>query len=81
VETQETQTVMEPKTPRERRRRDGALRGRVSLFRYKVRKPVSLTLTEEHHEKVNRNMRRLGLSRADLIALLIDRHADTAQLP
>jgi len=51
--------------------------GSPSLFRGKVRKPVSVTLTPEHHRKVTKAMRRVGLSRADLIALLIDKHADT----
>lgn len=53
--------------------------GPVSLFRRKVRKPVTLTLTMEHHVKVNRAMRRLKLSRADVIALLIDQFADTVE--
>ncbi len=53
--------------------------GPRSLFRGKVRKPVSVTLTPEHHRKVTKAMRRLGLTRADLIALLIDKHADTVK--
>ena len=51
--------------------------GPPSPFRGKVRKPVSVTLTPEHHRKLTKAMRRVGLSRADLIALLIDKHADT----
>ena len=51
--------------------------GPVSIFRRKIRKPVTLTLTPEHHVKVNAAMERLGLSRADVIALLIHRYADT----
>jgi len=62
-------------------KRNAALPGPVSLFRGKVRKPVSLTLTPEHHVKVNRAMERLKLSRADVIALLIDKHADNIELP
>ena len=46
------------------------------MFRGKVRSPVSLTLTQAHHDKVNANMARLGLTRADFIALLIEKHAD-----
>jgi hypothetical protein len=53
--------------------------GPVSLFRGKVRKPVTLTLIAEHHIKVNRAMRRLRLSRADVIGLLIEKHADTVK--
>jgi hypothetical protein len=53
--------------------------GPVSIFRRKVRKPVTLTLTPEHHVMVNRAMRRLKLSRADVIALLIDQYADTIE--
>jgi hypothetical protein len=52
------------------------LSGRASLFRNKVRAPVSVTLTEEHHAKVNKAMRRLGLSRSDLFALLVEKYAD-----
>ena len=56
------------------------LPGKASLFRNKVRAPVSLTLTMEHHAKVRTAMRRLGLTRADLIALLIERYADDVTL-
>lgn len=51
--------------------------GPASLFPGKVRKPVSLTLTPEHHKKVEKNKQRLGRTRADLIALLIEKYADT----
>jgi len=54
--------------------------GPVSLFRRKVRKPVTLTLTPEHHVKVNAAMRRLKISRADVIAVLIEQHADTVEI-
>lgn len=54
--------------------------GPVSLFRRKIRKPVTLTLTPEHHVMVNAAMRRLKLSRADVIAILIDQYADTVKL-
>ena len=56
------------------------LPGKVSLFRNKVRAPVSITLTHEHHAKVRKNMKRLGLTRADLLGLLIEKHADTVKL-
>ena len=63
-----------------RAKRRGAKPGKASLFRGKVRAPVSLTLTPHHHEMVNRNKLRLGLSRSDFIALLIDRYADVVEL-
>jgi hypothetical protein len=55
--------------------------GPVSLFRGKRRAPVTLTLTPAHHVKVRNNMRRLALTRADLIALLIDKYADIVSIP
>jgi hypothetical protein len=56
------------------------LPGQVSLFREKVRMPISVTLTKDHHAKVKRNMQRLGLTRADFIALLIEHYADTVRI-
>lgn len=56
------------------------LPGQVSLFRGKVRRPVSITLTPEHHEKANRNKVRLGLTRSDLIGLLIEKYADSVKI-
>jgi len=55
--------------------------GRAALFRGKIRRPVSLTLTPAHHAKVNRAMKRLHLTRADLLGLLIELHADTVTVP
>lgn len=55
--------------------------GPKSLFPGKRRAPVSLTLTPKHHKKVDDNMRRLGLTRADLIGLLIEKFADIVTLP
>ena len=52
-------------------------RGPPSLFHGKVRKPVTLTLTAEHHKKVKASTERLGITRADLIGLLIDKYADS----
>lgn len=57
-----------------------SLPGKASLFRKKVRAPVSITLTREHHQKVRRNMRRLGLTRADFLGLLIEKYADRVKL-
>ena len=51
--------------------------GPVSLFPGKVRKPVTLTLTPEHHRKVRKNTQHLGITRSDLIGLLIEKYADT----
>jgi hypothetical protein len=56
------------------------LPGPKSLFRGKRRAPVSLTLTPAHHQKIRDNMQRLGLTRADFIALLIERYADVVTL-
>jgi hypothetical protein len=56
------------------------LPGKASLFRQKVRAPVSITLTRRHHQVVKRNMRRLGLSRSDFFALLVEKHADEVTL-
>ena len=58
-----------------------ALTGQKSLFRVKVRAPVSITLTRGHHAKIRRAMKRLGLTRADTIALLIERYGDKVTLP
>ena len=63
------------------RKAPALLPGKASLFRNKVRAPVSITLTKEHHAKVNKAMRRLGLTRADLLALLIEQYADAVVLP
>jgi len=58
-----------------------ALPGRDSLFRKKVRQPVSVTLTRRHHRKLREAMKRLNLSRSDLIGLLVDVHADSIRVP
>ena len=56
--------------------------GRRSLFRNKLRQPVvTITLTKDHHAKVRRAMKRLGLTRADLLALLVETYADVVELP
>jgi hypothetical protein len=55
--------------------------GPRSLFPGKLRAPVSLTLTPEHHKKLENKMRRLGLTRAELIGLLIEKYADIVELP
>lgn len=55
--------------------------GPVSLFPGKRRAPVSLTLTPEHHKKIEKNTQRLGITRADFIGLLIEKYADTVTAP
>jgi hypothetical protein len=51
--------------------------GPKALFRGKKRAPVCITLTPDHHLLVKTAMKRLGLSRADLIGLLIEKYAST----
>ena len=58
-----------------------ALPGRASLFRRKVRQPISVTLTRRHHRKLREAMARLELSRSDVVGLLIDVHADSLRVP
>ena len=58
-----------------------ALPGPDSLFRNKIRKPVSITLTRRHHAKLKAAIERLDLSRSDVIGLLIDLHADGVRVP
>lgn len=58
-----------------------SLPGPDALFRNKVRKPVSITLTRQHHTQLAAAMERLDLSRSDVIGLLIDVHADGLRVP
>ena len=51
--------------------------GPHSLFRGKQRMPISVKLTQEHLDTCARNAARLELTRSDLIALLVERYADT----
>lgn len=55
--------------------------GPTCLFHDKVRSSVSITLTREHHYKVKKGTRRLGLTRADFIGLLVDLYADSVEIP
>lgn len=55
--------------------------GPISLFRDKIVTPISWTATKEVHDKMNLNMKRLDLSRADLLGLLVMRYADVVGLP
>jgi hypothetical protein len=58
-----------------------ALSGPPALFRRKVRKPITLTLTRQHHARLKAAMERLGLSRSDVIGLLIELHAESVRVP
>jgi len=56
-------------------------RGRITLYPGKIRTDVvSITLTADLHKKVNKAMRRLGLTRADVIALLIDKFSESVTI-
>lgn len=56
--------------------------GPASLFRRKVReKPVSATFTRRHHAKLNAAAKRLNLTRADVLGLLVDLYADVLRIP
>jgi len=59
--------------------REKRLPGRASLFRRKVRAPVSITLTHEHHRLVDSAAERLGLTRSDFLGLLIHLYADSVE--
>ena len=48
--------------------------GPRALFRGKIRAPVSITLTPDHHMMVNAATMRLDLSKADLIGLLVEKY-------
>lgn len=60
----------------ERENSDASLRGQKSLFRRKVRTPVTLTLTPEHHARIDAAVERVDLSRSDVIGMLIELFAD-----
>jgi hypothetical protein len=77
--TTTTTTATRPRRVRKRKPTSG-IPGHVSLFRGKVRAPVSITLTQRHHDKVNANRKRLGVTRADFLALLIEKYADQVEL-
>jgi hypothetical protein len=69
------------RTPRSRGVERPSPNGASSLFRNKIRRPVSITLTPEHHVMIRRAALRLGLTRSDCIGLLIDRFAETVTIP
>jgi hypothetical protein len=59
--------------------------GRPALFSHrfgiKIRQPVSVTLSARHHRMVNTAVRRLGITRSDLFALLVEHYASTVERP
>lgn len=59
---------------------DKPMSGQKSLFRGKIRQPVSITLTPDHHHIVTKGMRRTGLTRSDFIGLLIEKHGNTVNI-
>jgi hypothetical protein len=59
--------------PRKRIGRGGAFGTR---FAKKIRQPISFTLSRRHHLKLQRAVRRTGWTRADVLAVLIELHAD-----
>lgn len=59
-----------------------SLPGRRSLFPGKRRgRTISITITDAHLAKLDVTMERLSLTRADVIALLVDRFADRVEIP
>ena len=59
-----------------------ALRGPVSLFRGKIRgKPLTVLLTKRHWTLIDAAAKRLVLSRANLVGLLLENNAQTVQWP
>lgn len=59
-----------------------SLTGRVSLFRGKERgKPLSVLLTPLHWKLLDDAAKRLVLSRADVVALMVHRYARTVTIP
>ena len=56
--------------------------GPASLFRRKVREePVSVTFTRKHHRMLKEAQERLGLSRSDVLGLLVDLYAPSVRIP
>lgn len=56
--------------------------GRPSLFPGKRRgRTISITMTDAHYRRLEQAMQRLNLTRADLLALLVDRYADIVEIP
>ena len=59
-----------------------ALTGPASLFRRKLReKPVSVTFSQRHHRLLKDAQERLGLSRSDVLGLLVECFASSVRIP
>ena len=58
-----------------------AMPGRDSLFRKKVRQPVSVTFSRRHHRLLKDAQDRLGLSRSDVVGLLVECFASSVRIP
>jgi hypothetical protein len=75
--------MMKPKPPQDGRTRAArAARkprpGPVTMFPGKIRSsPITITATLAHHLKVHDAMKRLGLTRAEVLGLLIELYADS----
>lgn len=62
--------------------RTGGLPGRPSLFPGKKRERVlTFTVTDAHLAKLDAATTRLGLTRSDLLGLLVDRYAAVVEIP
>lgn len=57
------------------------LSGPLSIFRHKIRQPVSVTLTRRHHQLVAAATARLGITRSDLFGLFVEKYASVVELP
>jgi hypothetical protein len=56
--------------------------GRLSLFPGKRRgRTISITVTDRHYDLLDQAMRRLKLTRSDVLALLVDRYANIVEIP
>lgn len=61
---------------------DAKRSGPATLYPGKVRDaPITFTAQEDQHTKLTRATKRLGITRADVLCLLIDQHADTVAVP
>lgn len=60
-------------------KRDWRTLPRDTIYPDKVRSPINFTATKDLRAKLAAATRRLKKSRADVLCLLIDKHADTVQ--
>lgn len=71
-------TTTSQRTTRRGGAREGS--GRKTLFPGKVRKPVSVSLTQEGRELLQRAGRRLAASHSDVIEGLLREYSDSLEL-